>query len=167
MGYVSLSTLTLPRLFFLYIVLCHYSGWSRSLTRLVPLKVGLDSQTDIPIVQVSLPGDGSPGSTASLGRALRSLRAQGYAIIGTGQIVHNLRDVCMCLFPASIIRDHPTYIPGRPRLENADVSSRWPANRLRRPISIRRPPSPFFCHATPINHSPISPPSIQASPPDA
>jgi aromatic ring-opening dioxygenase catalytic subunit (LigB family) len=57
----------------------------------------MNGKTDIPLVQVSLPGDGSPESTAFLGRALKKLREEGYALIGTGQIVHNLRDVCKFL----------------------------------------------------------------------
>lgn len=40
----------------------------------VPLKVGLEGQTDIPLVQVSLPGDGSEVSSAKLGEALAALR---------------------------------------------------------------------------------------------
>jgi len=40
----------------------------------VPLKIGFEGETDIPIVQVSLPGDGTPESTAKLGKALASLR---------------------------------------------------------------------------------------------
>lgn len=40
----------------------------------VPFKVAFDGKTDIPIVQVSLPGDSSPLSAARFGRALASLR---------------------------------------------------------------------------------------------
>ena len=40
----------------------------------VPLKIGLEGQTDIPLVQVSLPGDSSPESSAKLGKALSRLR---------------------------------------------------------------------------------------------
>lgn len=58
----------------------------------VPFKVAFSGSTSIPIVQVSLPGDGSPVSSAKLGRALASLRDKGYGIMGTGQAVHNLRD---------------------------------------------------------------------------
>lgn len=58
----------------------------------VPFKVAFNGSTSIPIIQVSLPGDGSPISSAKLGRALASLRDKGYGIMGTGQAVHNLRD---------------------------------------------------------------------------
>ncbi|KAK4684479.1 4,5-DOPA dioxygenase extradiol, partial [Tremellales sp. Uapishka_1] len=59
----------------------------------VPFKVAFEGKTDIPIVQVSLPGDSSPESTARLGKGLAALRDQGYGVMGTGQVVHNLRDL--------------------------------------------------------------------------
>ena len=40
----------------------------------VPLKVGLEGKMDIPLVQVSLPGDGSAESSVKLGKALAGLR---------------------------------------------------------------------------------------------
>lgn len=60
----------------------------------VPLKVAFNGKTSIPIIQVSLPGNSSPDSAAKLGKALSGLRGKGYTIIGSGQIVHNLRDAC-------------------------------------------------------------------------
>ncbi|RXK40491.1 hypothetical protein M231_02143 [Tremella mesenterica] len=58
----------------------------------VPFKVAFAGETQIPLVQVSLPGDGQAISAAKLGKALAPLREQGYAIIASGQAVHNLRD---------------------------------------------------------------------------
>lgn len=58
----------------------------------VPFLVAFEGKTAIPIIQVSLPGDSSPVSAAKLGRALAPLREKGYGIMGTGQVVHNLRD---------------------------------------------------------------------------
>jgi len=59
----------------------------------VPFKVAFEGKASFPIVQVSLPGDGHPVSAAKLGKALAPLRKQGYGIMGTGQAVHNLRDL--------------------------------------------------------------------------
>lgn len=72
---------------------------SKLIDMTVPLKVAFQGKTDIPVVQVSLPGDSSAQTTVKLGRALASLRAKGYTIIGSGQIVHNLRDICELLAP--------------------------------------------------------------------
>lgn len=74
--------------------------WGESLSpqsrlTLVPFLVAFAGKTDIPIVQVSLPGDSSPVSAAKLGKALASLRDEGYGVMGTGQAVHNLRDFMM------------------------------------------------------------------------
>lgn len=45
------------------------------------------------IIQLSLPGDMSEASSEKLGMTLGKLRDQGYAIVATGQAVHNLRDL--------------------------------------------------------------------------
>lgn len=54
---------------------------------------------NVPLIQVSLPIATKPEqdgiAALHLGRALRGLREQGYAIIGGGQPVHNLRDYMM------------------------------------------------------------------------
>lgn len=44
------------------------------------------------IIQLSLPGDSSPESAQRLGESLGKLRQQGYAVVATGQAVHNLGD---------------------------------------------------------------------------
>ena len=71
--------------------------------------MAFDGTTDIPIVQVSLPGDGNPVSAGKLGKLWRPYgmpplvlfssladdrRDLGYGIMGTGQVVNNLRDFC-------------------------------------------------------------------------
>ncbi|EPQ26163.1 uncharacterized protein PFL1_06371 [Pseudozyma flocculosa PF-1] len=68
----------------------------------VPLKVAFgdgrpDSHSsalpdDLPLVQVSLPRSEDPLDSLRLGRALRGLRDRGFAVVGGGQAVHNLRD---------------------------------------------------------------------------
>jgi 4,5-DOPA dioxygenase extradiol len=61
----------------------------------VPLRAS-GEEFDVPLVQVSLPiSTNDVEDTAAalrLGRALGGLRDQGYAVIGGGQPVHNLRD---------------------------------------------------------------------------
>ncbi|TXT12916.1 hypothetical protein VHUM_01317 [Vanrija humicola] len=110
----------------------------------VPFKVAFDGRTDIPIAQVSLPGDSSPLSAARFGRALAALRDQGYGIMGTGQAVHNLRD---------LMQRRPTPY-GAPFLEAVDaaVKSKTPVddtiNLFRHPLYRQAHPSPE--HLLPI-----------------
>lgn len=56
------------------------------------MRVALGDATDIPVVQVSLPGDSSGTSSVKLGQALGKLREQGWTVVCTGQVVHNLRE---------------------------------------------------------------------------
>lgn len=46
----------------------------------VPFKVAFEGTSQFPIVQVSLPGDGSPVSSAKLGKALAQLRSVSSSI---------------------------------------------------------------------------------------
>lgn len=50
-------------------------------------------QADFPVVQLSLDHGQPPAFHYALGRELRSLRKKGVLIIGSGNIVHNLRQV--------------------------------------------------------------------------
>jgi 4,5-DOPA dioxygenase extradiol len=62
-----------------------HGAWS-ILCRLFP-------DADIPVVQLSLDRAKTPADHYALGQALRPLRQQGVLIIGSGNIVHNLRRV--------------------------------------------------------------------------
>ncbi len=50
-------------------------------------------KADIPVVQVSLNYDMSPSEHFDLGSSLSVLRAEGYLIFGSGNIVHNLGNI--------------------------------------------------------------------------
>ncbi|HZY15033.1 MAG TPA: 4,5-DOPA dioxygenase extradiol [Ramlibacter sp.] len=48
-------------------------------------------QADIPVLQLSLDDSRSPAEHFALGRQLKALREQGVLIVGSGNLVHNLR----------------------------------------------------------------------------
>lgn len=50
-------------------------------------------EADIPVVQLSIDGDLSLKEHFELGKKLASLREEGILILGSGNILHNLRDV--------------------------------------------------------------------------
>ncbi|WP_374317128.1 class III extradiol ring-cleavage dioxygenase [Aquabacterium sp.] len=49
-------------------------------------------QADVPVLQVSLNPDAGVAGALRLGQALAPLREQGYLVIGSGGMTHNLRD---------------------------------------------------------------------------
>jgi 4,5-DOPA dioxygenase extradiol len=65
-------------------------GWDHGVW--VPL-LHLLPDANLPVVEVSLPFGASPDQLMAIGRALAPLRDRGIAIIGSGGIVHNLREV--------------------------------------------------------------------------
>jgi len=56
-------------------------------------------QADIPVVQLSMDYSRSPADHYALGRQLRGLRERGVLIVGSGNIVHNLRALQMNAAP--------------------------------------------------------------------
>lgn len=48
---------------------------------------------DIPVVELSVNGDISAAEIFEIGKKLSDLRAEGYLIFGSGNIVHNLREI--------------------------------------------------------------------------
>ncbi|CAG8472242.1 9207_t:CDS:2 [Ambispora gerdemannii] len=58
----------------------------------IPLKLIFPEPGDVPIVQVSLKRDASFEFHTKVGKALESLRDEGILLIGSGSLVHNLRD---------------------------------------------------------------------------
>lgn len=57
----------------------------------VPL-LHLFPDADVPVVQVALPAGAGPAQVYAMGAALRSLRAQGVLVIGSGSMTHNLAE---------------------------------------------------------------------------
>lgn len=48
-------------------------------------------QADLPVLQVSVPRPSNPEDLVELGRRLQPLRRQGILLVGSGNVVHNLR----------------------------------------------------------------------------
>ncbi|CAH1756120.1 10252_t:CDS:2 [Entrophospora sp. SA101] len=59
----------------------------------IPLKIAIPDPKDLPIIQVSLKRHASYDFHIKVGKALASLRKQGVLIIGSGSLIHNLRDM--------------------------------------------------------------------------
>nr|ODN90983.1 extradiol ring-cleavage dioxygenase [Cryptococcus depauperatus CBS 7855] len=59
----------------------------------IPFRAAFGDEIEFPLVQVSLPASSDPRESIKLGQALSKLRNQGYSIVTTGHIIHNLRDV--------------------------------------------------------------------------
>ena len=57
----------------------------------VPL-MHLFPKADVPVVQVALPSGYGPAQVYAMGQALRSLRAQGILVVGSGSMTHNLSE---------------------------------------------------------------------------
>ena len=57
----------------------------------VPL-MHLLPQANVPVVQVALPAGYGPQQVYAMGAALRTLRAQGVLVVGSGSMTHNLRE---------------------------------------------------------------------------
>lgn len=57
----------------------------------VPLRL-MFPEADVPVIPLSLQSRGGPAQALRLGRALAPLADQGFLVVGSGSLTHNLRD---------------------------------------------------------------------------
>lgn len=90
----------------------------------VPLR-HLFPKTSTPIVPLSVQHHGGPRHAYAVGRALATLREQGYLIMGSGNITHNLRDWQMALhdpsFDSSYVQTFSDWV--HERIAHRDVDA--------------------------------------------
>jgi len=72
----------------------------------VPLRL-MYPAADIPVIALSLPRHGGPAQALALGQALAPLADEGFLIIGSGSITHNLRDYQLAAMNGG---QTPTYV---------------------------------------------------------
>lgn len=60
----------------------------------VPLRL-MFPEADVPVIPLSIQSHGGPQQAYALGRALAPLTAQGFLVIASGNVTHNLRDYQM------------------------------------------------------------------------
>ncbi|RDE19012.1 dioxygenase [Motiliproteus coralliicola] len=111
----------------------------------VPL-MHLRPDADLPVLPLSLNVDHSPAQLLQLGQALAALRQQGVAIIASGGLTHNLRDI---RFNAAVAADYAERFQG------------WVGEQVRERelIALQNPArhSPDFerAHPTPEHYLPL------------
>ena len=62
----------------------------------VPLRM-MYPGADVPVIPLSIKAHAGPAYHYALGKALHPLTQEGFLIIGTGSITHNLRDYMVCM----------------------------------------------------------------------
>lgn len=90
----------------------------------IPLQL-MYPDADVPVIPVSLQSGQGVAGAYRLGQALAPLAAQGFLVIGSGNVTHNLGDYRIARMqggePADYLRDFPAWLTER--LQAADVDA--------------------------------------------
>lgn len=115
----------------------------------VPLRM-MYPQADIPVIPLSIKANAGAAYHYALGQALAPLSTEGFLIIGTGSITHNLRDYLLC---AQMNAPTPSYVSQFADWVETQLINQAPQNlldyRQTAPNATRAHPSedhfmPFF-----------------------
>ena len=111
-----------------------------------PLLVALPA-ADVPVVQLSLPARSPLGTCAAMGRALAPLRDEGVLLLGSGNLVHNLREADLSAVD----------LPADPWAAAFDewVAARISAGDVDALASLAGAPDARRAHPTPEHYAPV------------
>jgi 4,5-DOPA dioxygenase extradiol len=106
----------------------------------VPLRL-MFPDADVPVIPVSVQTAGGPGAALRLGQALAPLTAQGFLVIGSGNITHNLRDYMLARAgqgTPAYVREFPAWVAERLAAHDIDALLNY---RSQAPDAVRAHPS--------------------------
>lgn len=90
----------------------------------IPLRL-MYPDADVPVVPLSLQSHRGVAGAYRLGQALAPLTAQGFLVVGSGNVTHNLGDYRLARTTGSAgldyVRDFPTWLTGR--LQDHDIDA--------------------------------------------
>ena len=111
-----------------------------------PLLVALRAAS-VPVVQLSLPARARLDTTAAMGRALAPLRDEGVLLLGSGNLVHNLREADLSAVD----------LPVEPWAAEFDewVAGRLSAGDVDALVSLSGSPAPRRAHPTLEHYAPV------------
>jgi 4,5-DOPA dioxygenase extradiol len=89
----------------------------------VPLRL-MFPDADVPVIPLSVQPAGGPQEAFKLGQALSALPAQGFLVIGSGNITHNLRDFMLARSgqgTPDYVRSFPAWVADRLQAHDIDA----------------------------------------------
>ena len=111
--------------------------------------VHLRPEADCPVVQLSIDANATPERHLEIGRALAPLRDDGVLILGSGNIVHNLRDAFLRMRSG----DHRT--PDWSAAFDAQVTDSLDRRKPLELAGLARSPEMQRAHPTPDHYLPL------------